>query len=477
MSIAARLLLVEDDSVLASSLVKVLAGEGYTLEHASSGDQAWHCAQEKSFDLVITDLRLPGLGGLELLDRLHRSRPRVPVVLITAHGTADTAIEATRRGAYDFLIKPFAMPDLLGCVARALSQTRHTRRDHAPTPATDEHTLLIGRSTAMQQVFKEIGRVAAHPVTVLIRGETGTGKEMVARALWRHSGREQMPFLAINCAAIPENLLESELFGHEKGAFTGAETRRIGRFEQADGGTLFLDEIGDVPLSTQVKLLRILQDQVIYRVGGREPITVDVRILAATHHCLEDELAEGRFREDLFYRLNAVQIFLPPLRERLDDIPGLATFLAERHAAAMNLPGSTFTPDAIKHLQQHDWPGNVRELENVVKKCLLQARGFVISSEMIDAALVGRGRYRPCHGEPTTLAALVERHLQTAVMENSGNAYDTAVAELEVALLRRALAISGGNQTRAASLLGLSRLTLREKMQRHLLRPLPGGGK
>jgi DNA-binding NtrC family response regulator len=466
-----RLLLVEDDAPLAASLVKVLVGEGLPTEHAAAGDTGWALARAGGFDLVITDLRLPGLGGLELVERLHREQPHTPAILITAHGTAETAIEATKRGAYDFLIKPFPIPEFLDCVQRALAQTRHSRRTQAPTAATDDRTLLLGRSAAMREAFKEIGRIAPRPVTVLIRGETGTGKEMVARALWRHGGRETKPFLAINCAAIPENLLESELFGHEKGAFTGAETRRIGRFEQADGGTLFLDEIGDITLATQAKLLRVLQERVIHRVGGKDAIPIDVRIVAATHRRLEDEIAAGRFREDLFYRLNVAQLVLPPLRERPEDVAPLAAAFAERHAVEMAVVFGGFTPEAIAALERHVWPGNVRELENVVRKCLLSARGFAVGAEEVDRAVAAPPQCATAGaaGSASQLGEFIERHLRVAISADTGSAHSEVIAAVEAELFRRALGHSGGNLSQAARWLGISRLTLREKLQRHRL--------
>jgi DNA-binding NtrC family response regulator len=324
----------------------------------------------------------------------------------------------------------------------------------------------------MQEVYKEIGRVAGQDVTVLIRGETGTGKEMVARAIWRHSGREHRPFLAINCAAVPEQLLESELFGHERGAFTSADARRIGRFEQADGGTLFLDEIGDMSPSTQVKLLRVLQERVIQRVGGRETIPIEVRVIAATHCRLEEAMARGQFRADLFYRLSGVQLWLPPLRERAEDIPVLAQHFVVTCAVQLGQPPGSLRPDALERLQQHTWPGNVRELENVIRRALLEARGFAVSAAQIEAALAD-AITAPTSGSPggQTLASLVEGALREAARAGAGKAHAALVDAVEAELLRQAMQLAGGNQSRAARWLGLSRLTLREKLQRHGLHP------
>ncbi|MGH7971558.1 MAG: sigma-54-dependent transcriptional regulator, partial [Limisphaerales bacterium] len=307
MQSAARILLIEDDTSLAANLSNVLNEDGFKVTVCNRGDEGLRHASNDECDVVLTDLRLPGLGGLELVRQLHDTQPRLPVLLMTAHGTIETAIEATKLGAYDYLQKPFEMPALIDVLHRAVDAGRLMREPVAlPDAPAEGRTALVGTGRAMHEVCKEIGRVAAKPVTVLIRGETGTGKELVARAIYQHSSRAKAPFIAINCAAIPENLLESELFGHERGAFTGADQRSIGRFEQAHNGTLFLDEIGDLPPNTQVKLLRVLQQQTFQRVGGSEPISVDVRVIAATHRNLEEMIHEGRFREDLFHRLDVV---------------------------------------------------------------------------------------------------------------------------------------------------------------------------
>jgi DNA-binding NtrC family response regulator len=300
-----RILLIEDDRRSAQSLERVLKAKGYAVRLADRGDEGLERAKSDDFDVVVTDLRMPGMGGLELVRELHAAKPRLPIVLMTAFGTTETAIEATKHGAFEYLLKPFEMPELLEVIGRAVASARLMTE---PVEVGEDKAMgqaIIGRSRAMQNVFKEIGRVVGTPATVLIRGETGTGKELVARAVYQHSDRAAKPFIAVNCAAIPETLLESELFGHERGAFTGADQRRVGRFEQAQQGTLFLDEIGDMSAFTQAKLLRVLQDKVIQRVGGKENIPVDVRIIAATHRDLEKLIAEKQFREDLYYRLIA----------------------------------------------------------------------------------------------------------------------------------------------------------------------------
>src|SRR5256884_3031582 len=382
-----KILLIEDDASIVGGLKKELQAEGYEFAVATRGDNGLAQAKEEPFDVVITDLKMPGLSGLELVEQLHATKPKLPIILVTAFGTTETAIEATKRGAYDYLLKPFDMAELLDLVAKSVACNRLMSEPLEMGEARANKAAIIGSSRAMQAVYKEIGRVAATAVTVLIRGETGTGKELVARAIYQHSGRAAQPFIAVNCAAIPETLLESELFGHDRGAFAGAHARRIGRFEQANRGTIFLDEIGDLSLSTQVKLLRVLQEKYIQRVGGNEKIPVDVRVLAATHRDLESALKENeasrtfRFREDLFYRLSGVTITLPPLSQRPDDIPDLVKYFMQRSGAELGVDAPSIQPEAIAFLQNQAWPGNVRELENSVRQALLLARNYSISLE------------------------------------------------------------------------------------------------
>jgi len=337
------------------------------------------------------------------------------------------------------------------------------------TDAPSSRNALVGTSRAMQEVCKEIGRVAAKPVTVLIRGETGTGKELIARAIYQHGPRAKAPFIAINCGAIPENLIESELFGHERGAFTGAEQRRIGRFEQANKGTLFLDEIGDLPPPTQVKLLRILQQQSFQRVGGSETISVDVRIIAATHHDLEAAIREGKFREDLFHRLNVVTILLPPLRGRREDIPPLVQHFLRKYAADFGVESPAITPEALAALQSETWPGNIRELENVTRRLLLDARGLAIQGETVRRVLAARPA---AYAQSTdSLSALATALLSRAQRGEIGEAHRQLLAEAEREIITQAILRAEGNQAKAARWLGLSRLTLREKLTGLGLRP------
>ncbi len=467
MSSPKHLLLIEDDPSLAAALATVLSAEGFSVEVARRGDDGCRRAANGSFDVILTDLRLPGLGGLEVIRRLHAEQPGTPILLMTAHGTTETAIEAMKEGAFDYLLKPFEMEELIAATGRALASRR--LQPSAPTPADPSPvpTALIGKSRRMQEVYKEIGRVAAKPVTVLIRGETGTGKELIARALYTHGDRSRGPFIAVNCAAIPETLLESELFGHERGAFTGAIERRIGRFEQADHGTLFLDEIGEMGASTQAKLLRVLQERTFQRIGGRDPIPLDVRIIAATHVDLEAAIIARTFREDLFYRLNQVSLFLPPLRDRPEDIPLLALHFAHKHGESLSFKTPVIHPAAVRVLCEHPWPGNVRELENVVRQALLRTGGYPIAD--IDVREVLRKATRAATA-PETVQGMVSEALAAAERGENPNAYDRLVGLLDFEILSQAMARAGGNQAQAARWLGISRVTLREKLRIHGLK-------
>jgi DNA-binding NtrC family response regulator len=351
MNTAARILLIEDDSGITDTLQRVLAAEGHEVAIEKRGDDGLARAIKDPFNLVITDLKLPGLNGLELVRQLHAAKPRLPIILVTAFGTTETAIEAMKVGAYDYLLKPFDIPQLIELVGKAVDSNRRMSEPVGLGEARPSRDALVGRSHAMQEIYKKIGRVASKPVTVLIRGETGTGKELIARAIYQHSDRANAPFIAINCAAIPETLLESELFGHERGAFTGADAKRIGRFEQADHGTIFLDEIGDLTPGTQSKLLRVLQEKTLQRLGGKETISVDVRVVAATHRDLETAIREKQFREDLYYRLNVVAITLPPLRHRREDVPDLIRYFLGKHGPDLGNAGPSIHSEAVDFLQ------------------------------------------------------------------------------------------------------------------------------
>jgi DNA-binding NtrC family response regulator len=457
-----RILLIEDDPALAAGLVSVLSAEQHHVVHARRGDEGLQLGEAGGFDCVLTDLRLPGLGGLDLIRRLHAAQPRLPIVLMTAHGTTETAIEATKLGAFDYLLKPFEMEELIDLVARAVSSGRQAAAVvelGASKPGRDS---IVGRGRAMQSIYKELGRVAAQPVNVLIRGETGTGKELIARALYQHSDRSSAPFIAVNCAAIPETLLESELFGHERGAFTGAVERRIGRFEQANGGTLFLDEIGEMGASTQAKLLRVLQERVIQRVGGRDTVPVDVRIIAATHVALEEAIVAKTFREDLFYRLNQVTIALPSLRDRIEDLPELVEHFMRLHASTLGITSPALLPEALDVLRQHSWPGNVRELENVIRLALLRGRNYPITAGIVRDVLAGAPAITR---DRKGLADLVAAELAIAQTTDEGQASRRVLDAVERELYTQAITLAAGNQAKAARWLGVSRVTLREKLR------------
>ncbi len=466
---AARILLIEDDPAIVMTLRRVLSEEGHEVQVEKRGDTGLAKGRQDGFDVVITDMKLPGLGGLEVVRELHNVKPRLPIILMTAHGTTESAIEATKSGAFDYLLKPFEMPQLIELVERAVSSSRLMSEPVELGSAGEARDALVGNSRLMQGIYKEIGRIASKPVNVLIRGETGTGKELIARAIYQHSDRANTPFIAINCAAIPETLLESELFGHERGAFTGAEARRIGRFEQADHGTIFLDEIGDMTVGTQVKLLRVLQEKCLQRLGGRETIPVDVRVIAATHRDLESAIREQQFREDLYYRLSVVVIRLPALRERPEDIPELVKYFLRKYATELGVEGPSIQQEAIEFLLLQPWPGNVRELENVVRKMLLLAQGFSINREHAQAAL--RRHEAPVQSADQTLREYVDQLLSAAQRGELDGAHARLIEAAEREIFGRAIDLAHGNQAKAARWVGVSRLTMREKLHQFGIHP------
>jgi two-component system, NtrC family, response regulator len=457
-----KILLIEDDDSTAASLQKVLRGEGYEVDTNGRGDEGLAQAKNHNYDVVITDFRLPGLSGLELVGQLHIEKPKQPIILMTAHGTTETAIEATKQGACDYLLKPFEADELLDLVASAVASSRLMSEPVEMGEARPGRSAIIGSSRAMQAIYKEIGRVAATSTTVLIRGSTGTGKELVARAIYQHSDRASKPFIAVNCAAIPDALLESELFGHERGAFTGAQARRIGRFEQAHGGTIFLDEIGDLNANTQGKLLRVLQERCIQRLGSEANIPVDVRVLAATHRDLETAIKEKEFREDLFYRLSVVTITMPPLSRRPEDIPLLAKYFIQRYGRELGIESPSVQSEAISFLQNQLWPGNVRELENVIRQALLLARPFAISLEHVQQVLA-KSR-KPAASSNQTHSTYITDLLARAQKGDVNDAYSRMIADLEPELFTQAIRLAQGNQAKAARWLGVTRLKMREKL-------------
>jgi nitrogen regulation protein NR(I) len=469
MSATAKILLIEDDPGITDTLHRVLTGEGLQVTVEKRGDDGLARATEETFHVVITDLKVPGINGLEIVRQLHAIQPRLPIILVTAFGTTETAIEAMQSGAYDYLLKPFNILQMIDLVNKAADSNRRMSEPVAlgePNPSRDA---LVGRSAAMQAIYKEIGRVASKPVNVLIRGETGTGKELIARAIYQHSDRANAPFLAINCAAIPETLLESELFGHERGAFTGADARRIGRFEQADRGTIFLDEIGDMTPGTQVKLLRVLQNKTIQRIGGRETISVDARVITATHRDLEAAIREKQFREDLYYRLNVVVITLPPLRDRREDIPDLIRYFLGKLGPELGSANPSIHPETVDFLQAQSWPGNVRELENVIRKALLTAQGYTINLDHVRAALNKTGGAGYSAGR--SFGEYVDEVLAAARREEFSDAHARVMETAERELFVRAIQQAQGNQAKAARWLGVTRVTMRAKLIQFGLHP------
>ena len=469
-----RILIVDDDDQLRRSFEKLLKEEGYRVTGAATGEDGLASIRRELPDLVIVDLCLPGMDGLETFERIRRIEPKLPVVIMTAYGTTETAIEATKLGAFDYTLKPFDIPQMLGLIRKGLEAGRFMRTPVELNAVANSQSpdALIGRSDPMQEVYKSIGRVAPTDATVLIRGDSGTGKELVARAIYQHSRRSQARFLVINCVAIPETLLESELFGYEKGAFTGATHRRIGKLEQAGGGTVFLDEIGDMPIGLQAKILRLLQERSIERIGGREAIPIDVRILAATNRNLEADIEAGRFREDLYYRLNVVTISLPPLAERREDSSALARYFLARYAREQEMDNPGLTPDAETLLAAHDWPGNVRELANSIRMALIYNRGAPVSPEDIRQILGGT---IPSEGgseadREKILQALIRRELTTG---SEAHIFDACMDRFARILISEALQLTGGNRSQAARLLGISRPTLHAKIDKYQLKSRP----
>ncbi|MBR9979999.1 MAG: sigma-54-dependent Fis family transcriptional regulator [Desulfatitalea sp.] len=463
------ILIIDDDDQLRKSFARLLTKEGHSVQTAASGEAGVHLFKEQPPDLVILDVRLPGMSGLEAFQAIHEMDHRVPVIIMTAYGTTETAIEATKMGAFDFVLKPFEVPEMLTTIQQALDAAHFMRTTVAvdAEPGETGTDAIIGRSPAMQKVYKAIGRVSATDATVLIRGESGTGKELAARAIFQHSLRANRPFLVINCVAIPDTLLESELFGYEKGAFTGATHRRVGKIEQASGGTVFLDEIGDMPLNLQAKMLRLLQEKSVVRLGGRETIPVDVRIIAATNRDLETLITQGQFREDLYYRLKVITIWLPPMGERKEDIALLCEHFLVRFAKSLGIDYPGMDPDALSALEQRAWPGNVRELANTLQKTLIFNRGAPISVNDILHA-VGQETPAPMlsHEAPSTEEAMRQWVRGQLLGHAKGNLFEMCMDHFAGLLISEALNITDGNRSRAAKLLGVSRPTLHAKIEK-----------
>jgi nitrogen regulation protein NR(I) len=464
----ARLLLVDDDpDLILKQVHRVFDAAGHEVDAARTGEDGVRQATTWTPDVILLDLRLPDLSGLEVYQRLRQVDARIPVIFITATSDTDSAIEAMKQGAFDYLFKPLDTQQLRRVVGQALELSRLAREPAvvAETPSDEDRgDSIIGRCPAMLEVYKAIGRVAGQDVPVLISGESGTGKELVARALYQHSARARAPFLAINCAAIPESLLESELFGHEKGAFTGADRRRIGKFEQCSGGTLFLDEVGDMPLATQAKVLRLLQEQAFERVGGNETVRTDVRLIAATHRDLEAWSKEGKYRPDLYYRLGVFTIHLPPLRERGDDLPMLVQHCLRRFSRELAREVREIAPEALERLRCYAWPGNVRELQSVLKQALLRASGTLLLPAFLPELTAGAGvsaPQSPRSGENPALEAFIGHRLGPETQD----LYAQAQRELDRILLPRVLEYTHGSRRQAARVLGIAPKTLRQKLR------------
>ncbi|MBI1839629.1 MAG: sigma-54-dependent Fis family transcriptional regulator [Verrucomicrobia bacterium] len=492
-----KLLLIDDEADVRYSFRRIFESAEVRVFEAPSGEAGLEQVPEIHPDLVVMDIRMAGIGGLETLRKLRALDPKLPVIMMTAYGSTQTVIEAMKLGAYDYLNKPFDIPRLKEVIGAAMKASRDMRKvvSYQPLLESEDYDLgIVGRSEPMQGVFKLIGQLAATDATALITGESGTGKELVARAIYHHSRRGSQPFLAINCAAIPENLLESELFGHERGAFTGATHQRIGKFEQCHNGTLFLDEIGDMPLQTQTKILRVLQSGGFERVGGNQPIQVNVRVIAATNRPLERAVAERQFREDLFFRLNVVRIHLPALRERGGDVRLLTDYFLKKLPQRQGLASKAISEEALRFFESHSWPGNVRELENALQRAMVVCKGDVIlpadlPPEVYGGVAVGTALGGPHASEHPSASppvsgggAAAGAHLSAPTAEDvpalARALFQLARAQsklkvipaVERELIIQALKETQGNQVQAAKLLGITRATLRKRIDKFGIR-------
>ena len=490
------ILIIDDDDEIRYSLGRVLSSGAFTISEAASGEAGVAAVKKGPFpDLIFLDIRMGGMSGIEALQHIRGANPKQMVVLMTAFGTAQTAIEAMKFGAFDYIMKPFDPAKVLSLVENALQANAEMKAvgDYKPTINSDDYKEgIVGSSSAMQEVFKVIGQVTASDVTVMITGESGTGKELVARSIWKHSHRATKPFIAVNCAAIPDNLIESELFGHEKGSFTGATGQRIGKFELCDGGTICLDEIGDMALATQTKILRVLQQGEIQRVGGTNTIKVDVRILAATNKYLEEMVAEKTFREDLYYRLNVVRIKMPPLRDRADDIHQIVDFCLQNLVKQRKTRVSKVSNEAMEMLSAYRWPGNVRELENVVYRTAVIAQGDTILPKDLPAEINAKSQAvspvvadevspegdetsdTPTASEATQLKEAAPTSLEQAldiIHESLSEGSEPILTRLEREMVVRVLRAMEGNQAKAAEKLGMTRTTLRKRVEAYGLKP------
>jgi nitrogen regulation protein NR(I) len=456
------ILIIDDEKDVHYSFQRLLSKEPYRILSADNAEQGIQLVEDESPDLVVMDIRMGRDNGLDALKEIRGVNSKQVVIMMTAYGTSQTAIEAMKRGAFDYVLKPFDIPELKQLIARGLEAATAMKDEISPGEVTAEEMQsgFIGDSPAMQKVYKQMGQVAPTDATVLIQGESGTGKELVARSIYDHSRRAGKPFVIINSAAIPENLLESELFGHEKGSFTGAMTQRIGKFEQCDGGTIFLDEIGEMPMPIQSKLLRVIQEGEFTRVGGNKPIYVDVRLIAATNRDLAAASRVKEFREDLYYRLNVVTIELPPLRERREDVPQLVAYFMRKWQQRNPEAPRQLSPDALEYLKGRDWPGNVRELENAIQRAMVLAAGDTITRANLEGS---PGVTKGDGGESPDWDGVIDHFLDEAESHPDTG----ALSLVEKATIIRALKRSSGNSARAAKLLGLTAATLKSKIEKY----------
>jgi DNA-binding NtrC family response regulator len=461
----AHVLLIDDDPDLIPQQVRnAFLASSHRVEVAATGSAGLERVRTDPPDVVLLDLHLPDQSGLDVYHEIHAIDARIPVIFVTMAKTADTAIEAMKQGAFDYLFKPLDLAQVRKVVGEALEVGRRMRTPAVlseAAPDSDVEGAILGSCPAMREVYKAIGRVAGQDVTVLIVGETGTGKELIARAIYQHSARAKGPFMALNCAAIPENLLESELFGHEKGSFTGADRRRIGKFEQCNHGTILLDEIGDMPLALQAKILRLLQEQSFERIGGNETVKTDVRLIAASHRDLKALSAEGKFRGDLYYRLSVFTLQLPPLRDRDEDLPVLVQHFVRRCNLELGRDVQEIAPEAMERLRSYSWPGNIRELQSVIKQALLQAQGSVLLPSFLPDLSGGPAVGTP----PANIDLELETFIRQRLQPDSHDLYAEAHGQLDRFLLSRVLEYTGGSQHQAARLLGIARQTLRLKLR------------
>ena len=474
-----KILIVDNDEGLLHFLSRFFSIQGFEVNACKDGQSALDILDNEQFDLIMMDYKMPEMNGLDILKFMKKSQVKTPIIIMTAYGTTETAIEAMKLGAYDYLLKPFDREELKRITTDALEVNRLMKEivsfpnDLNKISSTSKgYVKIVGNSKKMQEIYKLIGQIAQQDVTVLITGESGTGKELVARAIYHHSARRDKPFLTVNCPAIPDTLFESELFGYERGAFTGAERTHIGKFERCHGGTLFFDEIGDMSLSTQSKVLRVLQEGELERLSGTETINVDVRVIAATNKNLEKEVENGRFRKDLYWRLKIISIDIPPLRKRLDDIPALVEYFIARFSAEYNKPIRYIDDMAVKRFQSYAWPGNVRELENLIRRAILLCMGDVIREEYItldqgERPLNATNRDELIRYLLDKLEVIIPDILRLSNQKIHANIIDL----VEEMLILRAMKECGYNQVKAAKMLGISRNTLRHRLKKYKIEP------